>query len=262
MDNWRGWIDEKIGREIEGLSGLVHDQRAFGESLSQILDLLDINAETEANADGENADDDEGSEDDSDQKSDADSESSSASDESESLESDADTIDGDGERGLEEMMDLADAEEDPDGDTRGNPIRPQFGDQKTQQYKAFSMVYDEVVDAETLCDMDELSRLRTQLDQQLVHLQGVVGRLANRLQRRLLAQQQRWWEFDLDGRNPGRWPARPRRHKSALSVILQSGETVRVSRYRRHAIAGQFRIHARPADLRRRHECRHNRAHP
>ena len=198
MDNWRGWIDEKIGREIEGLSGLVHDQRAFGESLSQILDLLDINAETEANADGENADDDEGSEDDSDQKSDADSESSSASDESESLESDADTIDGDGERGLEEMMDLADAEEDPDGDTRGNPIRPQFGDQKTQQYKAFSMVYDEVVDAETLCDMDELSRLRTQLDQQLVHLQGVVGRLANRLQRRLLAQQQRWWEFDLD----------------------------------------------------------------
>ncbi len=58
--------------------------------------------------------------------------------------------------------------------------------------------YDEVVHAEDLCDADELARLRSYLDKQLAHLQGVVGRLANRLQRRLLAQQNRAWEFDLE----------------------------------------------------------------
>ncbi len=58
--------------------------------------------------------------------------------------------------------------------------------------------HDEIVSAEDLCDPDELNRLRQQLDQQLSHLQGVVSKLANRLQRRLLAQQQRAWEFDLE----------------------------------------------------------------
>jgi cobaltochelatase CobT len=55
-----------------------------------------------------------------------------------------------------------------------------------------------IVDAEELCDPDELTRLRQQLDQQLQHLQGVISKLANRLQRRLMAQQQRSWEFDLE----------------------------------------------------------------
>ena len=58
--------------------------------------------------------------------------------------------------------------------------------------------FDEVVEADELCDPEELGRLRQQLDQQLSHLQGVVSKLANRLQRRLLAQQQRAWEFDLE----------------------------------------------------------------
>ena len=58
--------------------------------------------------------------------------------------------------------------------------------------------FDEEIDAEELCDADELSRLRQQLDQQLQHLQGVISKLANRLQRKLLAQQTRAWEFDLD----------------------------------------------------------------
>ncbi|WP_408887437.1 cobaltochelatase CobT-related protein, partial [Pseudoroseomonas deserti] len=65
-------------------------------------------------------------------------------------------------------------------------------------YRAFTRKFDEEVLAEDLCDAEELSRLRQQLDQQLSHLQGVVSKLANRLQRRLLAQQQRAWEFDLE----------------------------------------------------------------
>jgi cobaltochelatase CobT len=65
-------------------------------------------------------------------------------------------------------------------------------------YTAYITAFDEIVAAEDLCDAEELSRLRAQLDQQLSHLQGVVARLANRLQRRLLAKQTRSWDFDLE----------------------------------------------------------------
>ncbi|HXQ47416.1 MAG TPA: cobaltochelatase subunit CobT, partial [Caulobacteraceae bacterium] len=69
---------------------------------------------------------------------------------------------------------------------------------ETAIYRAFNTVSDEVIDADKLCDSDELGRLRHLLDQQLSHLQSVIARLANRLQRRLLARQTRAWEFDLD----------------------------------------------------------------
>ncbi len=68
----------------------------------------------------------------------------------------------------------------------------------TAVYRAFSTAADEVIEADKLCDCDELGRLRHLLDQQLSHLQSVIARLANRLQRRLLAKQTRAWEFDLE----------------------------------------------------------------
>ena len=66
------------------------------------------------------------------------------------------------------------------------------------EYRPFVTRFDETVDADELCDADELDRLRGYLDKQLSHLQGVVARLANRLQRRLMAQQNRSWDFDLE----------------------------------------------------------------
>ncbi|MEM8916000.1 MAG: cobaltochelatase subunit CobT, partial [Pseudomonadota bacterium] len=96
--------------------------------------------------------------------------------------------------GMEEM-----AVEDPDAP--GNPNRNNEGDITGLdgfQYKVFTTAHDEIVAAEDLCDSDELTRLRLMLDQQLGHLQGVISRLANRLQRRLLAQQMRSWSFDRD----------------------------------------------------------------
>src|SRR3546814_14635611 len=65
-------------------------------------------------------------------------------------------------------------------------------------YHAFTTEFDETIEAEELCDPDELTRLRQLLDQQLAHLQGVIARLANRLQRRLLAMQTRAWDFNLE----------------------------------------------------------------
>jgi cobaltochelatase CobT len=94
--------------------------------------------------------------------------------------------------------DTTDAEEE----APGRPGRPPNWDQRNSRgeppYKAYCRDFDEVVEAADLCDADELTRLRQLLDQQLQHLQAVVGKLANRLQRRLMAQQSRSWEFDLE----------------------------------------------------------------
>ena len=109
-----------------------------------------------------------------------------------------------------EAEDAQDGAEEGDGemmpgssdDDPGRPGRPgtmpRGRPDDTAIYRAFSTVSDEVVEAHELCDADELSRLRQLLDQQLSHLQSVIARLANRLQRRLLAKQTRAWEFDLD----------------------------------------------------------------
>ena len=115
-------------------------------------------------------------------------------------------------------------------------------------YEVFTRQFDETIAAENLCDTDELERLRGFLDKQLTHLHVAVSRLANRLQRRLLAQQSRAWDFDLeegvldaarlsrvvtDPYQPLSFKARARHH---------------LPRYGRDAAARQFRLDARPAD--------------
>src|SRR6476646_10317317 len=97
--------------------------------------------------------------------------------------------------------DMADDSEMGDAETPGEPQRPrQFGanEPRGPDYRAFTVKFDETIEAEDLCEQEELERLRSYLDKQLSNLQGVVARLANRLQRRLMAQQNRSWEFDLE----------------------------------------------------------------
>ena len=89
----------------------------------------------------------------------------------------------------------------PEGSRRREPWRPNISvldNPEAFGYKVFTRAYDEIVGAEELCDADELERLRAFLDKQLAPLHGAVARLANRLQRRLLAQQNRAWDFDLE----------------------------------------------------------------
>jgi cobaltochelatase CobT len=98
-----------------------------------------------------------------------------------------------------EVEEDAPAEAEGDDQPAGpQPRRERPDTDPESHYKAYCRNFDEEVEAEDLCDPDELARLRQQLDQQLQHLQGVVSRLANRLQRRLMAQQTRAWEFDLE----------------------------------------------------------------
>ena len=110
--------------------------------------------------------------------------------ESESESSDDQSGEGDNEDGAG-----TEGEDRPAGP---QPRREQPDDESEIHYRAYTRAFDEEISAEDLCDIDELSRLRQQLDQQLQNLQGVVSRLANRLQRRLMAQQTRAWEFDLE----------------------------------------------------------------
>ena len=95
---------------------------------------------------------------------------------------------------LEDEGDAGDAEEAAEN----RPPQPQPQDRRGPDYKAYTTRFDEIVDADELCEPEELQRLREYLDKQLLNMAPVVARLANRLQRRLMAQQNRSWEFDLE----------------------------------------------------------------
>jgi cobaltochelatase CobT len=122
-------------------------------------------------------------------------ESSSADESTQELE------DGmaDSEDGPTGEMPEEDEGSDADDSSESSRPPPASGrDSRVTDYKLFTAKFDETISAEELCDAEELTRLRAYLDKQISHLQGVVARLANRLQRRLMAQQNRAWEFDLE----------------------------------------------------------------
>ena len=200
METWRSWLEDKAGKRMSELKNCLDDQKAFGQTVRDILEDLELPVDSESNTGDEKGNDDN-------------NESSNEDDQSESTENeqDGDQNDDDNEdidfdgldpEALEEMEDVSDeteeSEEDSSSSMRGQPESPEFPDGKTEPYRAFSTSNDEINLAEDLCELEELTRLRSQLDQQLSHMQGVVSRLANRLQRKLMAQQQRWWEFDLE----------------------------------------------------------------
>src|SRR5690606_23997726 len=125
-------------------------------------------------------------------ESDAAEESEASGDEAEAGESETT------EAGAEEEADGDEATDARDAGEARRPEAPYSNMAPQSDYRAFTTKYDETVRAEDLCDAAELERLRSFLDKQLANLQGAVGRLANRLQRRLLAQQNRGWDFDME----------------------------------------------------------------
>ena len=195
---WRPWVEERIGSRLTTLKNSIHDQVKFGENLRQIQEDHDLpaslNGEPNEDDNAQGQDDTEGQE----NQEDTDLDPNSEPNESDDQEMDMEFMDPDALDDVEDMVETEDAEEDPDATMRGQPQNPDFPDKNIQAYRAFTQEHDEIVEAEMLCEPEELGRLRAQLDQQLSNMQGIVSRLANRLQRRLMAQQQRWWEFDLD----------------------------------------------------------------
>jgi cobaltochelatase CobT len=206
VDLWRDWVEEKVGPKFGELSEKLDDQAAFASSMRSMI--ADLGMADELGENDPDADDDENDNEDSDDKGDQDvdqeNEEMTGAEDSQSEEAQESSDEQDAgdaeamEATAEEMMDDIDDEE---AETPGEAHRPELPFSEggsLSDYKVYCTKFDEEITAEELCDEAELERLRGFLDQQLSSLQGVVGRLANRLQRKLMAQQNRGWDFDLE----------------------------------------------------------------
>nr|WP_250811745.1 cobaltochelatase subunit CobT [Neorhizobium tomejilense] len=205
LDLWRPFIEDKAAGDLDNLRNVIEDQQAFAKLVRHMLTSMQM-AEEFADDDAdpeemENPDQDdqprsnETENDEVEEEAGSDAapaEQSDASDE----EMDDGEMDG-AEMSDDDMSDDSDEHSETPGETR-RPNSPFDDFNEKVDYKIFTQEFDEEITAEELCDEAELDRLRAFLDKQLAHLQGAVGRLANRLQRRLMAQQNRSWDFDLE----------------------------------------------------------------
>ena len=204
VDLWRPWIEERIGRDLDKLGATIEDQKAFAQSVHKLLAALDMGEETGADQedDDESRDDEADNEDQQDEERQGDAERSDDGQQSEKAEASSEEMDDSAMDSAEapsgESADEADySDSEQASDARRAPAQGR-NEPRGPEYRAYNRGNDEIVTAEELCDPEELERLRAFLDKQLQNLSSIVARLANRLQRRLMAQQNRSWEFDLE----------------------------------------------------------------
>jgi cobaltochelatase CobT len=201
VDLWRPWIEERAGRTLARMDKVSESQETFGRQLRDLLKVLDLSDEL-AEGEREEGEDDEQDPESGDQNAEDNAEGQDSQDQA------SDDQRGEGEEGeTTETAQDADADQfdaDADGEEMADarePWRPNYNvldNPEAFGYKIFSRSHDEEISAESLSTPDELERLRTFLDKELRNLQGAVARLANRLQRKLMAQQNRAWDFDLE----------------------------------------------------------------
>ncbi|RWM88420.1 MAG: cobaltochelatase subunit CobT [Mesorhizobium sp.] len=203
VDLWRPWVEEKASADLDGLSAKLDDQQAFARVVREMLASMEMAEELGDEQETEDSEDndenqpqgeeqsEEGGEDDSGSEQSQSDDTEASSDDEQSAETEASDATAD------DLSDDDDADAETPGEARRND-NPFTNLSKEIDYKVFTTAFDETVGAEDLCEEEELDRLRAFLDKQLANLSGVVGRLANRLQRRLMAQQNRSWDFDLE----------------------------------------------------------------
>ena len=203
VDLWRPLIEERAGRNLDRLERVLNDQRRFGDVVHDLLDALDMGEDRSSESEEEEGE--EGQQENRKDESGQDGEASDTADSErlsvEEAEASAEDLPESATEAVDApSADMADDAEMGDSETAAEPWRPrnQRNEPRGPDYRPFANKFDEIVGAEELCEPEELERLRGYLDKQLSHLQGVVARLANRLQRLLLAQQNRAWEFDLE----------------------------------------------------------------
>ena len=205
MRLWQGFIEEQAGGTLEDLQDTLADQSAFAKFARQIIEDLGYGDQLGDDPDAmdeENEDEGEDSEDEEEQP------DSSGQDDSDESEADADPEQSQDDQqdaaqaqiSTEDMadQDAGEEEELPEGEAPLEPPAPQPISEADPDYTVYTTDHDEEINAEDLAEPAELERLRAYLDQQLEPLKGAVSRLANKLQRRLQAQQNRSWEFDLE----------------------------------------------------------------
>jgi cobaltochelatase CobT len=198
LSYWSKWLDSKIGDSIDGLLKNINDQEQFAQLANKLI--LDLKLyDTNENKD-ESEDDNKGQQTEELDNPDVDeteSQSSMSDDDMENTEEEVQSEESEMpvDENNEEMQDLED-----DGSEN---VKPQYKESKSietilSEYMIYSNQFDEVITAQDLCEDEELNRLRKYLDQQLKSFQTIISRLANRLQRKLLAKQNRSWEFNIE----------------------------------------------------------------
>jgi cobaltochelatase CobT len=204
MDLWRGFIEDNCGGTLEGLEESLHDQAAFAKFARQIISDMGY---------GDQLGDDPDDMGDDDQEADTSNEDDQEPESTGQDDGDEDETEGTPEQSQEEQQDAAEAQvsmddsaesemaeeaDMPEGEDPMEPPAPQPVSDADPNYVVYSTEHDEEIGAEDLAEPAELERLRAYLDQQLEPLKGAVSRLANKLQRRLQAQQNRSWSFDQE----------------------------------------------------------------
>jgi len=201
LDLWREGLGEQAEAALDELAAARLDQNAYARAARKLLAALDL-AEGESETEQEDSEEqkEESGEQSGAQDNTTENEGEQQSDSESMLAASPEEMSGEqaDEQTGEAEDDKAAAAQGEDRPAGPQPRRERPDDDTESHYRAYTRAFDEEIAAEELCDAEELSRLRQQLDQQLQHLQGVVSRLANRLQRRLMAQQTRAWEFDLE----------------------------------------------------------------
>ena len=204
VDIWRNIVAEKTGGNLDLLGDFLEDQAAFANAVRDVLTDFGMGEDLNSAGDDQNNDGEDGSDgDDGGDQAQGDADQDDADSSETDGQSDATGEDpeaGESEAGDADFDDTADdasAEMDDNGDTP-RPNRPGSSHNTDKAYKVYSREFDETITAEDLCESAELDRLRAFLDKQLSNMQSVVAKLANRLQRKLMAQQSRSWDFDLE----------------------------------------------------------------
>ncbi|MCA8897872.1 MAG: cobaltochelatase subunit CobT, partial [Hyphomonas sp.] len=204
-DLWRAQVAEKTGDALERLIAQLHDQPQFARIVRDMIrDLTATDVPGEDEASGEDQQEQDGEAEQQQNQGDEDMQSDEPMGASTEQMEAGDTEELEGEEAnvqIDQDMEM-DADDMPGDDEEGSkPLRPNFrdGDDRDRfNYAVFTRAHDEVAQAPDLCDPEELTRLRAYLDHQLQGLQGAVSKLANKLQRLLMAQQNRSWSFDLE----------------------------------------------------------------
>lgn len=197
---------EKAAPFLKDLRAVLADQKAFADTTRRLIEALELEQDDVDELEQEEAEKAESMNNDAEESNDSEGDqqqeggAESAPDQDQSTSSGATESEDGGDMGQDSMDAAAPgaSADEPAGESETRRPSPGHNSGEFQPYKAFTTQYDQIREASELCDPEELVRLRFQLDQQLSHLQGVVSRLANRLQRRLMAKQLRTWEFDLE----------------------------------------------------------------
>jgi cobaltochelatase CobT len=202
LDDWRAWLESRTGQDWSGLRAHLGDQETFALRVRAMMAHLGLAEDLGDEPEPPDADDGDGADEEQNSAENAPSDSTEGSEQQASGEAEAAaSAEDEAQSGpSEQLQDAAshgaDDREGRDAEFETPQYLPPGGE--ALAYRVFTTRFDEVVEARDLCSAVELGRLRAQLDQQLGRFQGMIGRMANRLQRRLMAQQIRSWEFDLD----------------------------------------------------------------